>query len=193
MSDLDSSIAFYRDVVGLPVALLLEERGAAFLWVGGRGEAMLGLWSLGSSPVGLSLHIALKVTLSDVLAAREVLRSNSVTPLSFFGDETSEPSVIGWMPTAAVYFRDPDGHPIEYLAMLEESARPQRGIVPWSRWASRDSSMDAVRIERYAGPREELRALFEEAEDSAAELNAYIEAGEVLVAIGSDGVVGICS
>ena len=138
VSDLDRSVEFYRDVVGLPLALVLEERGAAFFWIGGTGEAMLGLWSLGSAPMGLSLHIALKASLADVLAACDGLRSNGVTPLSFFGAETSEPSVIGWMPAAAVYFRDPDGHLIEYLAMLEEPARAERGIVPWSEWASRD-------------------------------------------------------
>jgi lactoylglutathione lyase len=37
------------------------------------------------------------------------------------------------MPAAAVYFRDPDGHQLEYLAMLDEEPRPDRGIVPWSR------------------------------------------------------------
>jgi lactoylglutathione lyase len=36
------------------------------------------------------------------------------------------------MPAAAVYFRDPDGHELEYLAMLEETPRPDLGIVPWS-------------------------------------------------------------
>jgi len=60
--------------------------------------------------------------------------SAGVTPLSFFGTETDEPSVIGWMPAAAVYLRDPDGHLLEYLAMLDENPRPERGIVPWSEW-----------------------------------------------------------
>ena len=59
---------------------------------------MLGLWSPGSAPIGLSLYIALRASLRDVLAACEGLRSNGVTPLSFFGAETSQPSVIGWMP-----------------------------------------------------------------------------------------------
>jgi ribosomal protein S18 acetylase RimI-like enzyme len=190
VSDLDRSIEFYRDVVGLPLALALDERGAAFFWIGGMGEAMLGLWSLGSAPVGLSLHIALRVSLGDVLAACDGLRSNGVAPLSFFGAETSEPSVIGWMPAAAVYFRDPDGHLIEYLAMLEEPPRAERGIVPWSRWVRDDPTTEAVRVEPYTGPRAELRALFEEAEDSTSELNAYIGAGEVLVATASNRVVG---
>jgi lactoylglutathione lyase len=190
VSDLERSIEFYRDVVGLPLALVLEERGAAFFWIGGPGEAMLGLWSLGSAPMGLSLHIALKASLSDVLAACDGLRANGVTPLSFFGAETSEPSVIGWMPAAAVYFRDPDGHQIEYLAMLEEAPCADRGIVSWSEWTDGDPSPEAIRVELYTDARDELRALFEEAEDSAAELDAYIEAGEVLIAIARQGVVG---
>lgn len=190
VSDLDRSIAFYRDVVGLPLALELPERAAAFFWIGVPGEAMLGLWSLGSAPVGLSLHIALKASLEDVLSACDALRSIGVTPLSFFGTETTEPSVIGWMPAAAVYFRDPDGHLIEYLAMLDQPPRAARGIVAWSRWASMGPDVERVRVERHTGPRGDLRALFEEAEDSDQQLDAYLEAGELLVAIAGNRVVG---
>jgi ribosomal protein S18 acetylase RimI-like enzyme len=189
VSDLRRSIEFYRDVVGLPVALELPERSAAFFWIGRPGEAMLGLWSLGSAPIGLSLHIALKASLEEILIACDALRSNEVTPLSFFGAETTEPSVIGWMPAAAVYFRDPDGHLIEYLAMLNAAPRPELGIVPWSRWASA-SDAGAVRVERHTGPRDELRALFEEAEDSARQLDAYLDSGEVLVATSGGRVIG---
>ena len=136
VSDLGRSVGFYRDVVGLPLALDLPERGAAFLWIGGPGKAMLGLWSLGSAPVGLTLHLAFATSLDDVLSAPDRLRSQGVTPLSFFATEADEPSVIGWMPAAAAYFRDPDGHLIEYLAMLEEPARPEFGIAPWSQWTN---------------------------------------------------------
>ena len=136
VSDLGRSVAFYREVVGLPLALEVPERGAAFFWIGGPGEAMLGLWSLGSAPMGLSLHVAFKASLQDIMDACDHLRSRGVTPLSFFATETTEPSVIGWMPAAAVYFRDPDGHLLEYLAMLDEEPRPDRGILPWSQWAS---------------------------------------------------------
>src|SRR6476646_2521312 len=104
------SVAFYRDVVGLPVALELPERGAAFHWIGKAGQAMLGLWSIGSAPLAMQLHIAFDMALDDVLAAPAKLRAQGIQPLSFFGDPAGEPSVIGWMPAAAVYFRDPDGH-----------------------------------------------------------------------------------
>ena len=190
VSDLDRSVAFYRDVVGLPVALEVPERGAAFLWIGGPGEAMLGLWSLGSAPIGLSLHIALTTSLRAVLGACDALRSEGVTPLSFFGDETTEPSVIGWMPAAAVYFRDPDGHLIEYLAMLDEPPRPDRGIIAWSAWTAAGRRDEKVHVSRHAGTRSDLRRLFEEAEDSAQELDTYIDDGDVLVAIAGDRVVG---
>src|SRR3954451_20776380 len=49
---------------------------------------------------------------------------------------------------------------------------------------------DAVRIEEHAGPRSALRALFELAEDSSAALDAYIDAGRVLVAVEGGRVVG---
>jgi lactoylglutathione lyase len=134
VSDLGRSVAFYHDVVGLETAYEIPDRGATFMWIGTPGEAMLGLWSIGSSPIGLALHIAFKSSLETVLGACAALREQSVTPLSFFATETTEPSVIGWMPAAAVYFRDPDGHLIEYLAMLDEPARPEAGIVSWSEW-----------------------------------------------------------
>ena len=129
--DLDRAVRFYRDVVGLAPAYEVPERGAAFFWVGEAGRGMLGLWSLGSAPVALALHVAFEV----VLGAVDRLRALGVTPRSFFGDETDEPSVIGWMPAAAVYFRDPDGHMLEYLAMLDGPPRPDRGIAGWSTWA----------------------------------------------------------
>jgi lactoylglutathione lyase len=134
VSDLERSVAFYRDVVGLPVALQVPERNAAFLWIGKPGRSMLGLWSIGSSPLGLVLHLAFDVGLDDVLRAVGALGDRGITPLSFFLEPTDEPSVIGWMPAASVYFRDPDGHQLEYLAMLDQRPRPEVGVVTWSEW-----------------------------------------------------------
>ena len=91
----------------------------------------------GSAPIAVHLHVAFAVALEDVLDAPADCAAR-VTP--FLLTETNEPSVIGWMPAAAVYFRDPDGHLLEYLAMLDEPpARPEVGIVPWSEWQRRAS------------------------------------------------------
>jgi len=83
VSDLTRSVAFYRDVVGLELASEAPEIGAAFFWIGGPGDAMLGLWTTGSAPVGLSLHIAFKTSLGHVLGSTRRLRALGVTPLSF--------------------------------------------------------------------------------------------------------------
>ena len=132
VSDLRRSIAFYRDVVGLHVALEVSQRNAAFFWVGDSRTSMLGLWSLGTAPLGLTLHVAFEVALDDLLEAPKYLKAQGITPLSFFGLETTEPSVIGWMPAASIFFRDPDGHLIEYLTMLDKEPRPSLEVVPWS-------------------------------------------------------------
>lgn len=41
--DLDRSVAFYRDVLGLPLAHVVPDRNVAFFWVPKAETAMLGL------------------------------------------------------------------------------------------------------------------------------------------------------
>ena len=135
--DLGRSVAFYRDVVGLEFAFALPERHVAFLWVGGRGRSMLGLWSGGSSPNAVRLHVAFALDLEAVLASPAALRATGVEPLDFHGRPTGELSVIGWMPAASVFFHDPDGHLLEYLAMLPYEPRPEAGVVPYREWVAR--------------------------------------------------------
>lgn len=131
---LDKAVAFYRDVLGLELAYRLDERRVAFFWLGGRGNAMLGLWEAGSSPNVMRLHLAFKCAVDDVLAAPEKLKAAGVTPLGFFGEPVDDPVVIGWMPAVSLYFTDPDGHLLEYLAMLPDEPRPDVGVLPHSDW-----------------------------------------------------------
>jgi lactoylglutathione lyase len=42
----------------------------------------------------------------------------------FGGKPTREPSVIGWMPSVQIYFRDPDGHSLEFISLLPEPPIP---------------------------------------------------------------------
>jgi lactoylglutathione lyase len=139
--DLDRSVAFYRDVVGLELAGRGEERRVAFFWTSPGKDSMLGIWETGTSPIHPRLHFALRVTLTDLLGAPARLREHAVTPLDFDLEETDEPSAIGWMPAAAVFFADPDGHSVEYLALLDEPSDPEIGVVPYSTWrATRDTA-----------------------------------------------------
>lgn len=50
VSDLSRSVAFYQDVLGLELAHTIPARHVAFFWIGAPGAAMLGLWSIHSSP-----------------------------------------------------------------------------------------------------------------------------------------------
>ncbi len=133
--DLDRSIAFYRDVLHLPLAHVIPARQVAFFWVPTSDRAMLGLWCVGSAPMYMRLHIAFDVTLDDVLGSIETLRAAGLTPRdSGGGNPIDEPVVLAWMPAASVYFDDPDGHSLEYIAMLPDRPRPELGRVTWSQW-----------------------------------------------------------
>jgi lactoylglutathione lyase len=140
VSDLGRSMAFYGDVLGLEIAQNFQERKVAFYWIGGRGKSMLGLWEAGTGPQRLSLHLAFRVDLADLLKASESLRSVGVVPLDFSGNATNEPVVIAWMPAASLFFRDPDGNLLEFLAMLPGSPDLKSGVVGWGEWTRRQGT-----------------------------------------------------
>ena|SRR5271170_915401 len=60
VSDLQRSMSFFGQTVGLELAEVFWNRRVAFYWIGGRGTSMLGLWEAGSGPQRLSLHLAFR-------------------------------------------------------------------------------------------------------------------------------------
>ena len=129
------SISFYRDVVGLELGIEQPERPAAFFWVGGRGRSMMGIFGAGSSGhLPKQHHVAFQVTLEEVLAAPLRLRGAGITPFGGLREPINEPIVFPWMPAASVFFDDPDGNVLEYIAMLPDPPRPEPGPVSWSEW-----------------------------------------------------------
>lgn len=134
VTQLERAVAFYRDVVGLELAHRLPDRRVAFFWIGKPGQAMLGLWEVGTAPMGMRLHLAFTSTVEDILAAPALLKAAGVEPRGITGEPVSEPVVIGWMPAVSLYFQDPDGHSLEYLAMLPFQADADVGVVPFSQW-----------------------------------------------------------
>jgi lactoylglutathione lyase len=137
VADLDRSIGFYRDVVGLTFAHAVPERHVAFFWIGQPRQAMLGLWSIHTSPMAMKLHYAFQVTIDDVKASVAALKRAGIEPLSGTGRPIDEPEVIPWIPAASVYFKDPDGHSLEFIAMLPEPPRPRMRRVMLSEWLER--------------------------------------------------------
>jgi lactoylglutathione lyase len=58
------------------------------------------------------------------LAAIKKLNEHGIETLGFGGKKTDELTVIGWMPSAQIYFRDPDGHMLEFIAILSDPPDP---------------------------------------------------------------------
>jgi lactoylglutathione lyase len=139
VADTVAAQQFYVEIVGLQFAHRDLTRDAVFLWAGANRRSMLGLWGQ-STTLGREFHkchIAFNVQLVELLAAGERLNAAGIKTENFAGEETTEPSVIGWMPSAQLYFRDGDGHSVEFIALLDESPEPEF-IGSHSQWKQRN-------------------------------------------------------
>ena len=164
--DLERSTAFYRDVLGL------EPRGGftghdgydgRFFALPGGGELELTAGPAQPRPG----------TDDDLL----VLYVRSVEEVPSIGAGLQAAGVPA-VPPANPYwarwgrtFLDPDG----YTVVI--AARDPAGV-------------ESVRVELHSGPREQLRELFELAEDAPTRLDSYLHAGRVLVAVAGTEIVG---
>src|SRR5213595_3098566 len=118
VSDTEAARRFYVEIVGLQFAHRDLTRDAVFLWAGADRRSMLGLWGP-STTLGSEFHkchIAFNVSLDELLAVGKRLNAAGLQTQNFGGEKTTEPSVIGWMPSAQLYFRDRDGHSLEIIS-----------------------------------------------------------------------------
>ena len=142
VADVQESIQFYTEVLGLELALEQPERNIAFLWIGGREESMLGLWGP-DSPYGwkdgehIKHHFAISVTQEQLFAMTAKLQTLGIKTRGFKDDGSNEPSVIGWMPSAQIYFPDPNGHSLELITVLDDDPDPDF-YGSWSAWRARE-------------------------------------------------------
>ena len=126
VTDTKASETFYSEVVGLPFAYRDPTRDIVFLWVDEKQKGMIGLWGASTSygrqnGVLTPCHLGFAVSLEQLQRAIVKLNERGIETSGFFGKLTTEPSVIGWMPSAQIYFRDPDGHSLEFITILPEN------------------------------------------------------------------------
>jgi lactoylglutathione lyase len=141
VSSTQLSETFYVEVLQLQFAYRDPKRDIVFLWIGSNRRSMLGLWGPGTT-YGEDFHkahFAIAISLPELLSAGERLRTHGIVCSSFLGVPTTEPSVIGWMPSAQLYFPDPDGHSLELITLLD--APPDPGFIgSLSDWRNRCES-----------------------------------------------------
>jgi catechol 2,3-dioxygenase-like lactoylglutathione lyase family enzyme len=129
--DLKSSVAFYQKL-GLTLACEEPERNVAFLWII-PNQHMIGLWQKPEDQVNRS-HFAISVSLEELEKAPAFLEKLGIPHEDFFRNVGGEPTVHSWVPAVSVYFKDPDGHSVEYISVLPDAPRPELGAIPLSEW-----------------------------------------------------------
>jgi lactoylglutathione lyase len=138
----DTRIAenFYREIVGLPFAYRDPTRDIVFLWADAKEKGLIGLWGPNTAygnqgGATAKCHVAFAVSLDELFGAMNKLKENKIDIFGFEGDSprAQEPSVIGWMPSAQIYFRDPDGHMLEFITILPDPPNPSF-IGRYSEW-----------------------------------------------------------
>ena len=137
VANLEQAIDFYQNILGLEFAMLEEKRRIAFFWIGKPKEYMLGLWEKTNEPV-TKRHFAFRCDVEDVLERSvDWLKQRKLQPYNFLKDETQQPMVFAWMPAIAIYFNDPDGNVLEFIAVLPGEAKPELGVISYKEWERR--------------------------------------------------------
>lgn len=130
VADLQRSIAFYRDVVGLDVLRVMHD-SIAFMRVanGAAGHTqIIGVFSdswasnregktwNGFNPSTSTLHhFALEISLDDYAGTLDYLTRQGLNPNT---------AVHGWIGWRSIYISDPDGHTVEFVCFDASTLEP---------------------------------------------------------------------
>ncbi len=140
VESLERSIDFYKNVLGLEHCSYNEERRVAFFWIGKPKQAMLGIWEKPKEEIDIR-HFAFQCEVEDVLNnSVNFLKERNLLPYNFLKDGTERPMVFAWMPAIAIYFNDPDGHVLEFIAVLEGEGKPELGVISYEEWLKMNSA-----------------------------------------------------
>ncbi len=139
--DLDRAVAFYVDKLGFEFGYgATGGSSALLLYTEERTRWMLGLFRVDAvvHRSAAEYHMSFRVAESDVEEMVPWLRQRGIEPIhpprAPIQGPMKEPIVHGWMPAAAVFFRDPDGHLLELIADLSAAPRPEILYQRLSEW-----------------------------------------------------------
>ena len=134
VENLERSIDFYKNVLGLEHCHTEEKRRIAFFWIGQPKEYMLVLWEKTKDEIE-KRHFAFRCDVEDVLhKSVSWLKERNLQPYNFLKDDTQKPMVFAWMPAVAIYFDDPDGNVLEFIAVLEGKPKSELGVISYEEW-----------------------------------------------------------
>lgn len=134
VENLERSIDFYSHTLSLTQCHYEAERRIAFFWIGEPKGAMLGIWEKPKHEIDIR-HFAFSCDVEDVLnKSVGYLESRNLKPYNFLKNGSLEPMVFAWMPAVAIYFNDPDGHALEFIAILTGEAQPELGVITYENW-----------------------------------------------------------
>ena len=134
VENLERSLEFYKNILGLELCSYSETRRIAFFWVGRSREYMLGIWEKPKNEV-IKMHFAFRCDTDDILKRSvEYLRSRNLKPYNFLNDNREIPLVFAWMPAIAIYFDDPDGHCLEFISVIDGEPNENLGVITYEQW-----------------------------------------------------------
>lgn len=134
--DLEKSTDFYQNTLGLTLCYEDKARRINFFWIGEPQSAMLGIWEKPAEEIDIR-HFAFRADLDDILnKSVDFLEDRDLKPYNFLNNGSQTPMVFAWMPAIAIYFNDPDGHQLEFIAILEGDAKPGLGVISYEQWLS---------------------------------------------------------
>jgi len=141
VTDVERSIDFYVGKLGFKLGFGGKGDSSVLLqYTSGDSRWMLGLFKVDTvehrHPA--EYHISFRMAEEDVDRMIPFLRERGIEPVhpptAPKKGAMEEPIVHGWMPAAAVFFRDPDGHLLELIAELNAAPRPDFMYGTLSEW-----------------------------------------------------------
>jgi lactoylglutathione lyase len=139
--DLDRAVNFYVNKLGFEFGFGNSDRSSALLlYTEAQQRWMLGLFRVNAvvHRSAAEYHISFRIPEEDVDSMLPWLRERGIEtvhpPRAPIQGPMKEPIVHGWMPAAAVFFKDPDGHLLDFIAELADPPHPDFLYRPLSEW-----------------------------------------------------------